>query len=180
MADWVSIKAEYLVGNDSLRVLAEKHGVSHNTLRKRAEREKWTLERKKASRKVAAKITQKIATKIATREVDRLTRLLSISDDLADKLCKSAAELGTYTIIKRKSDKTVIDENGEDQTVEETEEIAKKTDAVISTADLKRLASALKDLRDVANTPRADEQSLEKIRELMSGLDKEAADGAVE
>ncbi|MEA5145551.1 MAG: helix-turn-helix domain-containing protein, partial [Candidatus Limiplasma sp.] len=171
VADWVSIKAEYLVGDSSLRELAEKYGVSHNTLRKRAEREKWTLERKGACRKRDAKITQKVATKIATREVDRLTRLLGVGDLLADKLEQSARQLGAYTILKRKGDRVVEDDEGNRRVVEDTEEIAVPCESIISTADAKRIASALKDLHEIAkvSSPGKDE-ALSKASALLEGL----------
>lgn len=183
MADWVSIKAEYVAGGISFKKLAEKHGISVSSIKQHSANDpagKWGEACTNAKPVLYQKTVQKFIERKSTHEADRLTRLLGIGDDLADKIHKATSELGTYAVIKRKQAYTLVDDEGEEHPVEDTVEIAKKTDAVICTADLKRIASALKDLRDVANTPRADELSLQKIADLMAGLDKEAADGAAE
>ena len=92
MADWVSIKAEYISTDISTRALAEKHGVSVSTLMKRSASEKWGEEKKKLGSKIEAKWKQKIASVAASHEVDRLTRLLSIGDKIAEKLEEAATE----------------------------------------------------------------------------------------
>lgn len=178
MADWVSIKAEYVAGGISTRAIAEKYDVSYNTLRKHAEKEGWASDRKKHGRKVAAKVSQKVATTVAIREADRLTRLLSISDTLSDKLEEAAAQLDRKMVTQKRKVKTTQKpkDGAWTETTEETE-IIDVIDAPIDRQGLKLLASALKDLRDVANTPRADQQSLEKIAALMTGLDAEAKEG---
>lgn len=45
--DWLKIKTEYINGDISYRKLAEKHGVSFDTLQDRAKRENWALEKKR-------------------------------------------------------------------------------------------------------------------------------------
>jgi hypothetical protein len=183
VADWVSIKAEYIATGISLRDLAAKHDVSFSSLGKKASREHWKAERKETGDKVATKVKQKIVAVSVANEVDRLTRLLGVNDLLADKLERAANELGAYTIVKRKGKHVIYDDEDTPRVVEDTEEIAVPASAAVCAADVKRLASALKDLRDVANTPRTDEESLRRVSALMAGLDAEAkedADGPVE
>lgn len=177
MADWVSIKAEYISTGISTRSLAEKSGVSYASLRRRAEKEHWADERKTTERKVSAKVAQKVALVKVAHEADRITRLLGVGDILTDKLEQSAKQLGTYTVVKRKSERYEIGENDKPIGITETEEVAVPADAVINTADAKRIASALKDLSDIASRPASDEQSITKVAELMGRLDKEAEDG---
>ena len=105
MADWLSIKAEYISTDISTRALAEKHGVSYATLRRRAEKEHWADERKTTERKVSAKVAQKVALTKVALEVDRLTRLLNIGDNIAGKLEEATSktpienyDFRTYTI----------------------------------------------------------------------------------
>lgn len=172
MADWVSIKAEYISTGISLRDLAKKHGVSFSSLGKKSSREHWKDERTETGNKVETKVKQKLVAVSISKEVDRITRLLNIGDSVADKLTKATQELGTYAIIKRKSSHTIINEEGQEQNVEDTVEIAEKADAVINTADLKRIASTLKDILDVAKAGELEsgEEALQKAREILGGV----------
>ena len=105
MADWVSIKAEYIATDISTRALAEKSSVSYASLRRRAEKEHWADERKTTERKISAKVAQKVALTKVALEVDRLTRLLNIGDNIAGKLEEATSktpienyDFRTYTI----------------------------------------------------------------------------------
>ena len=185
MADWVSIKAEYIATSISMRDLAEKHGVSFSSLGKKATKERWKDERTKTENKVATRVKQKIVAVSVSKEVDRLTRLLSISDKLAAKLEQATEELDRQLVRNKKKTRVITygDQAAKGKPTKEVIDELETLDTMKAPIDrlgLQQLSSALKNLRDVANTPRADEQSLEKIRELMAGLDKEAADGAAE
>ena len=65
----MTIRAEYIAGGISQRKLAEKYGVSYNTLIKRANDEKWATDRKDAYNKGAKKAQQKVADKAANNAV---------------------------------------------------------------------------------------------------------------
>jgi len=171
VADWLAIKAEYCSTNISYRKIAEKYGISFNTLKDRAIREGWKEQRDTTHNKIATTTQQKIVVKVSNHEADRLTRLLGVGDLLADKLEQSAKQLGTYTILKRKGERVVEDDEGNRRVVEDTEEIAVPCESIINTADAKRLASALKDLNDVAKVAdTGNDASLSKARELLEGL----------
>lgn len=171
MADWLAIKSEYCSTSISYRKIAEKYGVSFNTLKDRAIREGWKEQRDTTHNKIATTTQQKIVVKVSNREVDRLTRLLSIGDKLSAKLDEAAGQLGAYTIIKRKGEHVIKDDKGIDRKVKDTEEIAVPCESVISTADAKRIASALKDLNDIAKVADSGkDESLAKARELLEGL----------
>ena len=140
---------------------------------------RFAAELKKSTGQMSAKVAQKVALVKVAHEADRITRLLGVGDILTDKLEQSAKQLGTYTVVKRKSERYEIGENDKPIGITETEEVAVPADAVINTADAKRIASALKDLNDIAATPKIDEQSLSKLAEMMSRLDKEADSDAL-
>ena len=76
--DWNRIKAEYIAGGTSYRKLAEKHGVSFNTLKTHAVEEKWHQLRQQASHKAATKIIEIESDK----QAERMKRLLTVSDKL--------------------------------------------------------------------------------------------------
>lgn len=68
MADWKKIKNEYIHSSISTRALAEKYGVSYNTLKDRANLEKWASARKEHHSKTTAKTQQKTTEKISDSE----------------------------------------------------------------------------------------------------------------
>ena len=71
--DWLKIRNEYVGTEISTRKLAEKYGVSANTLQARAKREKWAFERAERCTQTARKCTQKSAEAVAAAEADRLS-----------------------------------------------------------------------------------------------------------
>ena len=82
MTDWNAIKAEYIRGGTSYRKLAVKFGVSFNTLKTVAIREKWTDLRQQASNKATTKLVDKIGGQTA----DRSAKILDVADKLLNKI----------------------------------------------------------------------------------------------
>lgn len=85
---WNKIKAEYIQGNLSYRKLAEKHGVSFSTLRKRASVEKWTDLKNKKCEMVGTKIAESVATK----EAKRVDVFNEIADMLLSRIASGIAD----------------------------------------------------------------------------------------
>ena len=83
--DWTKIRAEYIAGGISQRKLAEKYGITYNTLRRRAESGAWAEEREKQSRKSAAKAAQKTENEVVSNAV----KLEQAKGLLIDKLKKA-------------------------------------------------------------------------------------------
>jgi len=90
-ADWKKIKAEYIRGGTSYRKLAKKHGVSLNTLTKKAVSEKWADLRKQKYSESTAKMVDQIASQEAKKAVD----LSDIAELIASKI-REGIEDGTY------------------------------------------------------------------------------------
>lgn len=63
--DWKKIKKEYVAGGISYRKLAEKYGVSFNTLEKAARREGWYELRRQADEKSATKVVEAVSSRNA-------------------------------------------------------------------------------------------------------------------
>ena len=63
--DWRKLKKEYIAGGISYRKLAEKYGVSFNTLEKVARREGWCELRRQADEKAATKAVEAISSRNA-------------------------------------------------------------------------------------------------------------------
>jgi hypothetical protein len=83
--DWIKIRTEYETSNLSQRKVAEKHGVSFNTLKDRAKREGWAKSKAETHQKITTKTLQKTVVKIAEREADRNARHISLLDKVLDK-----------------------------------------------------------------------------------------------
>lgn len=100
MADWQSIKTEYITTETSYRKLAQKYGVNATNIAKRASKEKWTEERKKNANKTLAKTLNAIGSK----QAERTAKLVGVSDLLLDKvkeLIETNEELLVDTSIMR-------------------------------------------------------------------------------
>ena len=81
-ADWKKIKAEYISTDTSYRKLAEKYGIPFRTLAQRAKRENWVeLRNRNTDRVVTKMITQE-----CQRQVDRYSRMLTVTDKLLSKI----------------------------------------------------------------------------------------------
>lgn len=77
MADWVSIKTEYISTQISTRDLARKHGVKYSTLRDRALREQWSKARSDYTSMLIAKTEQKTAEAVSDAQAERVAELMS-------------------------------------------------------------------------------------------------------
>lgn len=83
--DWKRIRAEYIAGGISYRKLAEKYGVSFNTLKTRAKDEQWYELRQQKDLRATTKIVETLSDKDAEKAVDII--------DVADKLLGKISEL---------------------------------------------------------------------------------------
>lgn len=80
--DWKRIKAEYIAGGTSYRKLAEKYGVSFNTLKTRAKEEQWYNLRQQKDHKTTTKIVEKLSDEDAETAVD----IIGVADKLLGKI----------------------------------------------------------------------------------------------
>ena len=86
--DWKKIKKEYIAGGISYRKLAEKHGVSFNTLEKVARRERWCALRRQADEKAATKAVEAISTRNA-----KLDKAVDLALEAACKYLSAPGQL---------------------------------------------------------------------------------------
>lgn len=188
MADWLKIKSEYISTSISTRKLAEKHGVSYSTLRKRAEKEGWTDAKVAQGRRLDAKVAQKVAERTSDREADRIVRLLRTGDALAERLELAVAELDRQTAKQTVKTKTVEygdpDAYGKPtrEVIEEKTDIVTIENAPIDRMGVRLLASALRDLLEVAKAAREEKaDNMPRIIDNIPGVqaaphEKEEAD----
>lgn len=98
---WRKIKAEYIAGGVSQRILAEKYGVPFGTLSKRARKEHWNAKRKAADEKTAEKVAQKTSEIVADNAAlceQIKTKLLQKLNEMVDHYPSTGAvEVKTRT-----------------------------------------------------------------------------------
>ncbi len=74
--DWLTIRNDYINGGGSYRKLAEKYGVSFNTLKDRAINEQWSQQKEQQHNETATRAQQKAQEKISD----------ALSDEAASKV----------------------------------------------------------------------------------------------
>ena len=67
--DWNAIRAEYIGGGTSFRELAQKYGISKDSVARKSKAEGWHKDRKKACDTSATKSIQKVASSAAENAV---------------------------------------------------------------------------------------------------------------
>lgn len=83
--DWKKIKADYIAGGVSYRKLAEKYGVSFNTLKTHAVEEQWYKLRQQKDKKTTTKLIDNLSNKGADIDLKYYS--------IVDKLLAKAEEL---------------------------------------------------------------------------------------
>ena len=149
--DWTKIKTEYITDSkSSYRKLAEKYDVPLGTLQKRAKKEKWTeLKKQSGDRKVAKSVSA-----IEKKQVNRMTRLMNVTDTLLSKIEKAVKELDIQLATNTEKVKE-IEYNNADRPDKPTKEIIHESEKIIEVRTIidrkgvQELASAIKSIKEV-------------------------------
>ena len=145
--DWIKIKNEYINTNISQRKLAEKYKVSFNTLKDRANKERWADVKKEQHNKIISATQQKTADKIVDAEVDRLAELLKLTDEAREQIRVGMSQLNKF-----------MDMFGN---IHESE--------IIDVVKLKKLVSAMKDLKDIVRVDTGND--MRKLDEVLGKIE---------
>ena len=111
---------------------------------------------------------------------DRLAQLLAIGDQLMVQLARATGELDKQTLKRKRKTREVVYDGAEsrgkpvEETVEENYEL-QIVDGTVDCGGLQKLSATLKNLREVALSHHADEDSTSRVQALMSRLDDDAA-----
>ena len=165
--DWIKVKTEYVTTGISQRKLAEKYGISFNTLKDRANREKWNDEKNIARNKITTDTQRKTIDVIVDKEVDRITRILELTDRLSDKVEQAIDELDKY-LLKDKVKVKEVEYKDEMALGKPTKEIITEKEHIkvmkgnIDRLGLQQVANALKAIKDInVDIKRGDEEIVE-------------------
>ena len=149
MADWQSIKTEYITTDTSYRKLAQKYGVSTTQICNVGRDEGWVELRKQHLNKTVAKTLDKISSK----QADKMARIDKLTDKLLDKLERAIDELDLQLV--KHTDKTkTIEYDNEARPDKPTKEVIHEEEKVLEVSSiidrqgLKQIASALRDIKE--------------------------------
>ena len=177
--NWSKLKNEYISTTISQRALAAKYGLTYSTISRRATKERWKTLRDEMEAKTSAEVSQKIEQIIVKQEVDRMSKVLDLTDKLSEKLEKAIDELDVY--IAKNKVKTKIVEYSEDgkgkpctEVIEEKETIT-EYHSIVNTLALSQLANALKSIKEISCDIGAKDEEVEDSG-LIEALQKRSED----
>lgn len=153
--DWLAIRNDYINGGGSYRKLAEKYGVPLRTIAKHAKDEDWQAAREEQRNSIATALQQETADVIVKTEVNRIARLMSISDKMIDKIEQAVGELDMAQVTNKTKTKVIEYKNGKrpdkptKEIIEEKEEIL-AVSSIVDRKGLQQVAMALKALWDIS------------------------------
>lgn len=161
--DWIAVKNEYINGNDGYRKVAEKYGIPFQTLRARAQKEKWPELRKRQRNRISTKTAQKTAEQIAKQEAKRVARIHAASDELLLRIEQAIRELDQAQVSHKKKTKTVEYKDKRaagkptKEVVTEVEDLV-TVPSIIDRKGLQQVAMALKAVFDIAESDESQEE----------------------
>ena len=177
--DWLTIRNDYINGGGSYRNLSEKYDVPLRTIAKHAKDEEWQKLKEENCNAIATTLQQKTADAIVENELSRITRLLSISDSLIDKIERAVSELDMAQVTNKTKTKVVEYKNRErpdkptKEIIEEKEEIIAMR-SIIDRKGLQQVATALKAVFDMtAGENDGNEENDDGFLEALNGTAEE-------
>lgn len=184
--DWLVIKMEYITTDLSLRVLAEKHGVSRTTIGHRSKTEGWVEARRQHRLKIETKTTEKIANK----EANKLARLAATADKALDVVVKAFDDPDQFNryIVETTEEYAVPEiteeEDGDSHAVGMRRWSHEERFAKVDTKALKDLTTVLKDLtglmRNIYGIPTQPEAEAQRIAAERLKLEQQKAASAAD
>ena len=152
--EWLKIRNDYINGVGSYRELAKKYGMNHSVIARKASAEGWAKKKQENEIKKQARCEQKIIESEAAKEADRISRILTLSDELADRIERAISELDIQ-LAKNKRKTRVIEYHSDSapgkptkETIEEREEIL-EIKTTVDRLGLQQIANALKAVKEI-------------------------------
>lgn len=168
--DWTQVKMEYITTDTSYRQLAKKYNTAVGTIARHAKADDWVLAKQQYWNGVDTQVVQQVQDRTIEAHVDAAQRIVAISDKLLDKLEQAVDQLDRYMVVNRTREKTTThekSENGNKMVVERVTEMEDKRWVLgdIDRDGIKKLASALRDIKEIKGI-----QTLDDAEEENSGV----------
>ena len=87
-ADWETIKAEYITGNVSYRVLSNKYNIPFRTVSDKGKKENWTKLRKEYRDDVVKKTVKRVSARVVTDNAAKLVSLQQSADAMSTAIAR--------------------------------------------------------------------------------------------
>lgn len=152
LIDWATVKAEYVSGTMSAAKLAEKHGISVSSIRKKCASEHWQELRKLNQNKTANKIAEKINTEKVKKTVREIDRVVSVASKLITKLNRAVNELDKDEELIKKKVTVKADKSEDEKTATAEEEYSydyAKRKTLVNTKRAAEISKSLLNVRDI-------------------------------
>ena len=163
-ADWETIKAEYITGNVSYRVLSNKYNIPFRTVSDKGKKENWTKLRKEYRDDVVKKTVKRVSARVVTDNAAKLVSLQQSADAMSTAIARVFDDADQFHRHLVTSD------------FETEERVYKKID----TKAIRDLTGAMRDLaivlRNVYNIPTVQEQAAMDVAAERLKLEKQKAD----
>ena len=183
MVDWKKIKTEYITNEkSSYRKLAKNYEVPLGTIYNRAKQEGWVELKKQSCDRIIAKTIESVENK----QIEKLERILTITDKLLDKIERAVDELDLQ-LCKRVEKVKEIEYNNYDRPDKPTKEVVHETEEVtaiqtiIDRKGAQGLALAIKSLKEVQmlKTDLDTQEQMARIRKLNKDAEDEQKDTTI-
>lgn len=177
--DWLAIRNDYINGGGSYRKLAEKYGVSTKSITAHSKAENWPGLKAEQENKTSTKVLQETADVIVKNEVERIERLMSISDKMIGKIEKAVEELDLAQVTNKTKTKVIEYKNSKrpdkptKETIEEKEEILAVA-SIVDRKGLQQIAMALKAMWDITGQHEANKDDEVEDDGLLAALGSNA------
>jgi monoamine oxidase len=183
VVDWKKIKTEYITNEkSSYRKLAKKYDVPLGTIYNRAKQEGWVELKQQSCDRIIAKTIETVENK----QIEKLERILTITDKLLDKIERAVDELDLQ-LCKRVEKVKEIEYNNYDRPDKPTKEVVHETEEVtaiqtiIDRKGAQELALAIKSLKEVQmlKTDLDTQEQMARIRKLNKDAEDEQKDTTI-
>lgn len=133
--DWIALEKEYILGDyKSVSSFIKEKGISNNgTTRKHTSG--WKSKKRQKEEKRATKTVEKVIEKQATEDANTIIKINDVANELLKKLNEATNQLNIHVDMFGNQHKGIIDRS-----------------------DIKKLTSALKDLKDIIPQKQEDEE----------------------
>lgn len=157
--DWKQLEKEYILSDcKSVSSFLKDKGINNNSYARNSTKG-WKEKKRQNSDKIVTKTIEKVTEKQSEKEAQQIVDIKGIATDLATNLQKATEQLEKYIVKSKGKTKRVtydlLTNKITSEVIEENEGIA-IIDGIVDTKKLKELSSALKDINDILNDRKED------------------------
>ena len=168
--DWKQLEKEYILSDyKSVAEFLKSKNISRNGSTQKNTKG-WNEKKVNKELKKSEKVIEKVIEKESEKEADKIIQIKDVANDLLVKIIEANKELNMHLARNKKKLRAVKYDTKTNkpskEIVQEEEEIKSYVD-IIDRKGLKQLTSALKDLNDILNNKKADNENAQSLAEVI-------------